>query len=215
MKTDIATSQTLTTFFDKIEKLTKLQRILIFGGTLLILIGSFIYFSYFPKYKKIDTLKKDYKQVKAQLAKAQKNAKQLDSYREKMKKAEADFQIARKALPEKKEIPSLLASISQSGQDVGLEFLLFKPKPEKKKDFYAEIPVSIKVTGNYHNAALFFDKVASLSRIVNIRDIKMVPQKGSDKLTTSCTSVTYKFIEDTEKKKKSKNKKKNKKRNKR
>jgi type IV pilus assembly protein PilO len=118
-----------------------------------------------------------------------------------------------KALPEKKEIPTLLASVSRSGQDAGLEFLLFQPKNENNKDFYAEIPVAIEVTGSYHNVALFFDKVARLSRIVNIDNINLTAQKAKEagkglSLKTSCTAITYRFIESEGKKKKGKKKKK-------
>jgi type IV pilus assembly protein PilO len=112
-----------------------------------------------------------------------------------MKAAEEQFEIAKMALPEKEEIPSLLASISQSGKDSGLEFLLFQPKPEVKKDFFAEIPVAISVSGGYHNVAMFFDKVANLSRIVNINNIALKPQKNGEELVTNCTAVTYKFVE--------------------
>ena len=104
-----------------------------------------------------------------------------------------------KALPEKKEIPNLLASISSSGQDSGLEFALFEPKPENNKDFYAEIPVAVKVSGSYHNVASFFDKVSRLPRIVNIDNISITAQKQTKKeglsLSTSCTAITYRFIE--------------------
>jgi type IV pilus assembly protein PilO len=110
-----------------------------------------------------------------------------------------------RALPEKEEIPSLLAGISEAGKDAGLEFLLFQPKGESPKEFYAEIPVDINVSGSYHQVAVFFDKVANLPRIVNIRNIKMSPknQKGSgtNDLTTVCQAVTYKFIESAPKKK--------------
>jgi type IV pilus assembly protein PilO len=110
----------------------------------------------------------------------------------------------------------LLTSISDSGQRVGLEFLLFEPKPESPKEFYAEIPVAMSIKADYHNLATFFDQVARLSRIVNIRDIRMGRAKGDSgqELSTSCTAVTYKFIETPPKKKKSKSKKKKKKRNK-
>jgi type IV pilus assembly protein PilO len=106
----------------------------------------------------------------------------------------------------------LLTGISRAGKDSGLEFELFEPKPERKKDFYAEIPVEIKVVGDYHGVATFFESVAGLNRIVNIRDVDMAPDKSSQKLVTSCSAVTYKFIEETKqpekKRKKSKRKKK-------
>ena len=78
------------------------------------------------------------------------------------------------------------------------DFILFQPKPEVKMDFYAEIPVAINVTGDYHGVATFFESVAELNRIVNIRDINIAPEKDSTSLTTTCTAVTYKFIEASE-----------------
>lgn len=112
-----------------------------------------------------------------------------------MKDAEENFKVVRKALPEKKEIPDLLTSISQSGHDAGLDFLLFEPKNEEMKDFYTEIPVSIIVSGNYHNLGLFLSKVASLPRVVNVRDLSLKPVQGGAGLNTSCTAVTYRFVE--------------------
>ncbi len=127
-------------------------------------------------------------------------------YRSKMKAAEAEFQLALKALPEKKEIPSLLTNISRSGQSSGLEFLLFQPQKNVQKEFYDEIPVAIQVDGNYHNVATFFAKVAQLSRIVNIRNIHI--GWGALKLRTKCTAVTYRFVEKVEQKETKKKKKK-------
>ena len=195
---------------DKIGKLPKIYRILICFGIFLMLIGPFFYFSYQPKVKKIDQLKTEQKTLETKLVKAQAKAKQLKYFQDKLKKAQTDFKVAVKKLPEKKEIPSLLSSISRSGHDAGLEFLLFEPKTELTKEFYAEIPVSIIVTGNYHKTALFFDKVARLHRIVNIDDIIMSTRKGKGKLKTSCTAVTYRFVETKPEKEvhKKKNKKK-------
>jgi type IV pilus assembly protein PilO len=93
----------------------------------------------------------------------------------------------------------LLANVSQSGQESGLNFLLFVPKPNKTYDFYAEIPVSIEVNGGYHNLALFFDRVARLSRIVNIENIDIADSgKEPGMLEMKCTAVTYQFLESTE-----------------
>ncbi|HPA14663.1 MAG TPA: type 4a pilus biogenesis protein PilO [Desulfobacterales bacterium] len=196
MTKDHITSKAIDPFFQKIEKLTKVQRILICFLTILLLAGSFVYFSYLPKFKEIDKLSKEYDGLAKQLIIAKNEAKDLEKYRNEMKQAEDQYRIVMKALPEKKEIPSLLAAISQSGQDAGLEFLLFEPKAEVQKDFYTEIPVSIQVKGNYHNVALFFDKISRLSRIVNINDIKIaLPKENEDKLSTSCTAVTYKFVD--------------------
>jgi len=182
---------------DKVGKLSRLYRILIFIGIFAVLIGPFVYFVYLPKIQKIDQLKKEQGDLDSRLQRARAKASQLKSWLAKLEEAKTKFTVAMKKLPEKKEIPSLLANVSQSGQDAGLEFLLFQPKPEVTKEFYAEIPVSIKVSGGYHNVALFFDKVARLSRIVNMDNINMSEIKGKegDKLDTSCTAITYRFVE--------------------
>ena len=143
MKAVKVSNKSVDSIFEKIEKFSKLQRILIGSVTFVVLIGAFVYFSYIPRHKEINQLRGKYEMLAQKLDKAKINAQQLNAYRAKMKEAEAEFEIARKALPEKKEIPSLLANISRSGQDSGLNFLLFQPEKETQKGFYAEIPISI------------------------------------------------------------------------
>jgi type IV pilus assembly protein PilO len=191
---------------EKIAGLTQAQRIQICVLAVVILTGIFGYFFYYPQYTQLDTMTVQLKQLDQQLATARTAAAQIGKFRQEMKAAEEDFRISRNALPDKEEIPLLLTSVSQFGHDAGLEFILFEPKPEILRDFYAEIPVSITVTGNYHHVGMFFDKVSNLHRIVNIMDIKMVPPgrdirggalpaNDSGRLITSCTAVTYKFVE--------------------
>ena len=205
--------KSLDPVFEKLEKLSKVQRLLIFVFSFIILVGPFGYFAIYPLYKKVSDLKADYEKLENELRQATITAARLPKLKKQLAAAEAKFKIAGKALPEKEEIPSLLAAISRSGQDAGLEFHLFQPQAEINKDFYAEIPVSIKIQGSYHNVGIFFDKVSNLPRIVNIRDIKIKPLSASiGKLTASCTAVTYKFVEEEStkpgKKKKKKPKKK-------
>ena len=180
---------------NKLEQLSKVQRIAIWAGVLILLIGAFVYFSYLPKFKKIDQLKANLTKIEKELEIAKNNARQLNEFRKKMQDAEEQFKIVMRALPENEEIPTLLTGISNAGTDSGLNFILFQPKPDETKDFYAEIPVAMTVTGDYHGVATFFESVAGLNRIVNIRNIDMKPDKESTNLTTTCTAVTYKFIE--------------------
>lgn len=182
-------------FFAKIEKLSKVQRILIFAGVFIAIIAIFVFVLYKPKWAEIEKLDKQLTGLEKKLVIAKRNAADLEKFQKKMMEAEVQFKTAMKALPEREEIPSLLTSISRSGQDVGLEFLLFEPKSEVRKEFYAEIPVAMNVKGGYHDLALFFDKVARLSRIVNIRNISMSRAGETMDLNTSCTAVTYKFVE--------------------
>jgi type IV pilus assembly protein PilO len=190
----------LDPFFEKVGQLTRLHRILICVGAFVLLAGGFFYYSYLPKIQQIDKLKTRKADLEKQLNTARKKASQLAEYREKMKKAEEDFMLAKAVLPETREIPSLLTSVSEAGRNAGLQELLFKPESEAQKDFYAEIPVSIKVSGSYHNVAAFFDNVSRLYRIVNIRNIDMKSGKSDTTLETSCTAVTYKFVETEEEK---------------
>jgi len=195
-------------FFAKIEQLSKVQRILIFSSVFIAIIAIFVFLLYKPKLAQISTLKKQLETLEQKLVVAKKNSADLKKFQKKMEEAEVQFKTAMRQLPEKEEIPSLLTSISRSGQDVGLEFLLFEPKSEVRKEFYAEIPVAMQVKGGYHDLAIFFDKVARLSRIVNIKNIKMGRAKDSMDLNTSCTAVTYKFVEPAPDKKSKKKKKK-------
>jgi type IV pilus assembly protein PilO len=185
----------LDPMFQSIEKVTKVQRIAIYCGTFVLVIGLFLWLFYLPGLERIGQLTDERDATNTKLETARRNAMQIEALRDRMKEAEAQFRSAKRALPEKEEIPSLLTSISRSGQDAGLDFLLFQPRAEVPREFYAEIPLSLKVSGNYHAVALFFDKVAKLSRIVNIVDIRMAAPMGSEVLETTCTAVTYKFTE--------------------
>lgn len=197
--------ESLEPAIEKIAGLTPVQRILICVLTVGFLAGAFGYFFYYPQYIQLDKMSVQLKQLEQQLTTARTAAAQIEKFRQEMKEAEEDFRVSRNALPDKEEIPLLLTSVSQFGHDAGLEFILFEPKPEIIKDFYAEIPVSVTVSGNYHHVGMFFDKVSNLNRIVNIKDIKMVPPGKDTKkalpandatlLITSCTAVTYKFVE--------------------
>jgi type IV pilus assembly protein PilO len=201
-------AQSIEPFFEKVEKLSRVQRVAISAAIFGLIAGGFIYFLYWPKLDQINRLNTQLEKLEKKLETAKRNAKDLKKFQAKMKEAEAQFRMAMKKLPEKEEIPSLLSSISDSGQQVGLEFLLFEPKAEKKKEFYAEIPVAMNIKGDYHNLALFFDQIARLSRIVNIKNIQISNAKGkkTSDLNTRCLAVTYKFIETSAKKRKKKKK---------
>ena len=192
--------QSLDGVFEQIEKISRVQRILIYVGAFILLIGPFVYFSFFPKYKKINELEKKLASLETELVSAKRQAAQLASWRKKRKAAQLRFAEAKKALPQKREIPSLVTSISASGQQAGLDFDLFKPQAEKKRKFYAETPVSIKVSGSYHEVADFFDRVSRLSRLVNIDNITINTPKGGKNLNISCTAITYRFVEPKPKK---------------
>lgn len=180
--------------FEKVGNLSKLHRVLICVVTLSLMIGGYYYFFMMPFQEKISTLEQQHQELTQKLALYKNRAARLEEFRRKKQEKEGEFYKALAALPDAKEIPSLLTAVSKSGNDSGLEFLLFKPESESIKDFYSEIPVSINVKGGYHQIAQFFDRVSQLSRIVNIKDIIINYTQGG-MLTSSCKAITYRFIE--------------------
>jgi type IV pilus assembly protein PilO len=113
---------------------------------------------------------------------------------------EQSFGTMLRQLPGETEIPSLIVDISQTGLAAGLQEKLFQPQAEVPKDFYAEKPIKIHLTGGYHEMANFVSGIAALPRIVTLHDITITPeQAGSfDSLNLEVTAKTYRYIEETE-----------------
>lgn len=183
---------------DRVAKLSKNQRLAVLGGSVILVLALFMSLLFWPQTRKIEQLSAQVDASSQELDSVKRAAAGLDAFKAQMAATQADFKRALSLLPNTKEIPGLLSSISQAGSQSGLEFILFKPKSEVPRQFYADIPVEIKVFGNYHDVARFFDAVSKLPRIVNISDIKMKEPKdagGRIAVTAECLATTYKFIE--------------------
>lgn len=179
---------------EKVEKLGMRTRIAVFTGTILVLAALFVYFVFLPKNEEIGRLEDRIENLDQQLVLARTRARNLDKLKAEMAELDARFNEALKLLPNEREIPSLLRTITQMGSDSNLQFHLFKPEREVPADFYIAIPVSIEVGGDYLDVAAFFDKVGGMERIVNIVNVSMRPEKEfSTTLKTTCTAVTYRF----------------------
>ncbi|MEH0022942.1 MAG: type 4a pilus biogenesis protein PilO [Desulfobacter sp.] len=201
--------------FDRIDKLTKIQRLLICLVSFSLIGGSYYYFIFAPKHKELKMVNAELKTQEAKLSRFKLKARSLAEFEKQMADVQEKFNIAMRALPDKKELPSLLTGISKAGRNAGLEFLLFQPEPVVNKEFYKEIPLSITVHGRYLQIADFFFQVAGLNRIVNIQDvfIKTAPkEEGTPGLIEmKCSAVTYMFAEKVEENTKGKKAKKGKK----
>jgi len=196
-------------FVEKVEKIKMPIRILILVGTLVLLAGAFVWFVYIPRTGEIAKTEQAVEELSKKLADVKKKARNLDKFEKKFARVTAQFDEARKILPDSKEIPSLLTNITRLGNNAGLKFQMFNPQKERGMGFYKEIPVSIRVEGNYHNVARFFDSVGRMDRIVNILNVSMKPKKAlQTDLVTSCKAVTYQFTAEPPKKKKKKKKRK-------
>ncbi|MCK6527885.1 type 4a pilus biogenesis protein PilO [Myxococcota bacterium] len=188
-------------FIERIAKLPDSQKAL----AALILYGVvYVLFHFLVYTGKVAALEEQASQ-KEQLVTEREEVKRKAENRERFEKEVAALNerlgLALKELPNEREVPELLRRISSLGKKIGLEFLLFQPLPEVKKNFYAEVPVKIVVQGAYHEVALFFDRVGKLNRIVNIADIKMAdPRESSGRvmLTTEGKAVTYRFLDASE-----------------
>ncbi|NOY70384.1 MAG: type 4a pilus biogenesis protein PilO [Deltaproteobacteria bacterium] len=194
--------------FQKIAELTKIQRIIISAGAVVALIALFVMVFYMPRIEKIERLGKEIGQNEEKLAKTKRSAREYNKFKDKMEDAKARFHEISQALPNSDEIPSLLTGISQAGKKAGLTFLLFEPQAEIKKDFYAELPIKTSLSGSYHDLGMFFDRLAGLSRIVNVTQFSIgSPKTSGGPLSIGCTAVTYKFVAKSETKDKKKKKK--------
>ena len=117
----------------------------------------------------------------------------LDAYKQQMEDMQRTFGSLLRQLPNTTEVPDLLVDITQAGLGRGLEFVLFRPEKEQPRDFYAELPISLQVTGSYHALASFVSDVAALPRIVTFGDINITGQ--SARLTMAATAKTYRYLE--------------------
>jgi type IV pilus assembly protein PilO len=134
-------------------------------------------------------------------------AANLQAYKDQLAEMEKSFGAMLRQLPNKTEVPNLLVDISQTGLAAGLEEKLFQPQGENRKDFYAELPIAIRLTGNYHQMGSFASGIAALPRIVTLHDIEIVPA-GRDArgggggspgdLTLNVTAKTYRYLDEEE-----------------
>jgi type IV pilus assembly protein PilO len=124
----------------------------------------------------------------------------LELYKQQLKDIERSFGALLRQLPGKTEVPNLLVDISQTGLSSGLEEKLFQPQQEVKKDFYAELPIKIRLTGSYHQFGQFVSGIAALPRIVTLHDIDIRSENKDayDQLSLELTAKTYRYLDEDE-----------------
>ncbi|MGP8034352.1 MAG: type 4a pilus biogenesis protein PilO [Steroidobacteraceae bacterium] len=124
----------------------------------------------------------------------------LEVYKQQLKDIERSFGALLRQLPGKTEVPSLLVDISQTGLAAGLQEKLFQPEGEQKKEFYAEKPIKIRLTGSYHQFGEFVSGIAALPRIVTLDDIAITPDSKDayDQLSMELTAKTYRYLDEEE-----------------
>jgi type IV pilus assembly protein PilO len=186
---------------DSLAKLSLAKWIFILSGISVAFLAAYWYLFYSPKLDEWQKEKDEQGRLEVKVRELRIVAANVKRFQEEAAKLRQELNIAMAELPTSKEIPSLLSNISSLGKESGLEFLLFRPAPEVNREFYAEIPVEIRVRGTYAHVGVFFDKVAKLPRIVNITSLSMDGAKehvGRWEIMTSCTATAFKYIEQQE-----------------
>jgi type IV pilus assembly protein PilO len=181
---------------EKYAAIDKRNKILGIGAAFIVLVGLFYFLFFQVNYDEITRLTKQVETANEDLKKVRKAARNLPVHQKELEDARKLFETTSTLLPKSQEIPNLLRNISDLGRVSGLDFMSFVPGVEIPKDFYAEIPIDIKIKGPYHNHGLFLDKVSKLERIVTVNNIKTekVEQDNNEMmLYSSCRLITYRF----------------------
>ncbi len=178
--------------------------VLILLVCLLLAVG-FYYFNTQDQLLQLERAEKEEIALKKDFERLQAKAANLDKYKQQLEEMKQSFGAMLRQLPNKTEVAELLVDVSQTGLAAGLEFELFKPTGEVPKEFYAELPIRLKVHGGFHEFGEFISGLAALPRIVTIHDVKIYPagkqgksrkQPGGTKLILEATAKTYRYLEE-------------------
>jgi type IV pilus assembly protein PilO len=187
---------------DSIVKLPTAKKVAILVAIVVVIGGLYTYVAYLPQRDEISTLRHQRDQKVKELNESRAVARNLDKFKKEVAELQAQLNNALAQLPNSREIPELLKNISTLGKGSNLEFLRFRPAPERPKQFYAEVPLELVFLGTYHETGLFFDRVSKLPRIINVENFKMAPSKSEGEqpvLQTQCVATTFRFLEETAK----------------
>jgi type IV pilus assembly protein PilO len=177
------------------------QRLMACTAAVVLVFGAYWYFVYSGRRTETLVTMAKIADLKQQRDSKQKLVANISQLQETVRDLGAELKQAEARLPDSKEIPDLLSSISSAGRDSGLEVISFRQRTEQLKDFYAEVPVDLTVRGNYHEVASFFDRVGQLDRIVNVGDIAIQsPKREGDEMIvdTVCSATTFRFLDERE-----------------
>ena len=184
---------------DSIIKLPTPQKLGILLLVSAVILGTYWYAFHLPQIRRIEAKESKLNDLIRERNIKSNIAKDLNKFKAELGRLNEDLKEALTKLPDKKEIPKLLKSISNLSKEAGLDVLLFKPQGEQLGQFYARVPVQLRFVGSYHRIGMFFYNVGTLSRIVNIENFTIekepTKKKGQVLLRTSCIATTYRYVE--------------------
>lgn len=184
-------------YFANIPKRQRYMLIGLLGGGVIV---AYVYLLMMPLWAEKGKLEGDLEKLRNDLALKKNIAANRPKLEQEIKALEKQLEVALVKLPEEKEIPKLLTQVNTLGQQSGLEFQLFRPAAPIKKGFYAEVPIDIRVQGEYHTLGGFLDRVSKLERIVNVADLRISPlavqqQRAGRTITADFKATTFTFLE--------------------
>ena len=186
---------------DALRRLDRTKKVIILAVLCGALVGLYVWLLYLPKQEEIGRIEKRLTGLLNKKAEQQAIVQNLEAFKTEARNLEMDLERALAQLPRQKEIPTLLQNISNLGRESGLDMPYFKPGGTINKDFYAEVPVDIKLLGPYQNLLNFFYQLGDLPRIVTVQDLTIQhAARGApaDHLDVACKAVTYRFLEEHE-----------------
>jgi type IV pilus assembly protein PilO len=195
---------------DRIVKLPNKQKIALLIILLLAEGALLFFFLIQPRYKELKGLEEKLADLQQKVQEDRKLAAKLPILLKEYEQLNRQLAAALTELPNEKEIPGLLTSVTDEGKKSGLDFLVFRPRPEEPKDFYAAVPVDITVSGTFSSVGNFFAAVGNLPRIMNISNVSFSDIKSSGDRTSlkvTCLATTFRFLEKDEQKNDKKQKK--------
>jgi type IV pilus assembly protein PilO len=174
-----------------------LPKVLILGVLFLLIVAAGGFFDWKDQLETLDKAQDEEAKLRQSYAEKKAKAVNLELYVQQLREIEQSFGALLKQLPNKSEMDALLTDINQAGLGRGLQFELFRPaSQERMADFYAELPISLRITGTYHDMGAFASDVAQLPRIVTLNDVGIVNDKGT--LTMEATAKTYRYLDENE-----------------
>jgi len=167
-------------------------------GLFLIIILAGWWFLWNDQLTELDTKQLEEETLKQQFLEKKRQAVNLELYTQQLADIDRSFGALLKQLPNKSEIEALLIEVNQAGLGRGLQFELFRPAQELVKDFYAELPIAVKINGTYHDFGAFAADIAKLPRIVTLNNISISPLKDGGVLTMDATTKTFRYLDEEE-----------------
>jgi type IV pilus assembly protein PilO len=183
---------------DRFAKLPRAYRMALVPFVAVLLLAGYVWLFFLPARAELQTVEAQERDLERKVSEVRAIVANLAAFEAELSQLEQKLKLALRQLPDSKELPGLLTDVSSLGKDAGLEFKAFRPRDEVNREFYAEVPIEVEFSGDYHDIARFFDRVSKLPRIVNVSELNMeiLDQKSdSTRLKVHGEATTFRFIE--------------------